>query len=356
MRCRRCGASPAGAAARLLAVLVATACLSGCYVLQAARGQMNLMAKRQPISEIIADPATSAALRARLQYVSEARDFASRELALPDNDSYRSYADIGRPYVVWNVFATDEFSVEPRRWCFPIAGCVVYRGYFSEEAAQRYAQRLSRRGADVTVEGVAAYSTLGHFRDPLLSTMMSWSDARLAGTLFHELAHQVLYVPGDSAFNEAFATVVEEVGLERWLGSNGRAHEFADWQVQRRRHAEFIDLLLETRERLAALYRLDLPPEEMRRRKQREFGRMKFEYVRLKERWNGYSGYDRWFDRALNNAHLVSAATYYACLPGFRAKLAALGGDLPRFYEEVRELSKSADARRALCAVSDEMS
>src|SRR4051812_10885006 len=204
---------------RCILLALSASSLCGCYLIQAATGQMQIVSKRQPIAEVIRDPATSEKLKARLEYVAAARDFASRELGLPDNESYRSYADLGRPYVVWNVFAAPEFSVEPRQWCFPIAGCVVYRGYFSEAAAQRYARKLRRRGDDVAVGGVAAYSTLGHFKDPVLSTMLGWSDAQLAATLFHELAHQVVYVPGDSQFNESFATVVEEAGLERWLAA-----------------------------------------------------------------------------------------------------------------------------------------
>lgn len=301
---------------------------------------MQIVARRQPIEQVIADPATVPQLRTRLEYVSAARDFASKELGLPDNASYRSYADVGRPYVVWNVFATDEFSVQPRRWCFPIAGCVVYRGYFSENSAQRYARGLSMRGADTSVGGVAAYSTLGHFKDPILNTMMGWSDAQLAATLFHELAHQVVYVPGESEFNEAFATLVEETGLERWLQRNGSAKDFANWSAQRARYREFVQLLLATRERLRDLYASNLPVAQMRWRKQEEFGRMKFEYTRLRARWNGYQGYDRWFDGALNNANLVSAATYHGCAPGLKRLLDSVGGELPRFYAEVKKLTK----------------
>lgn len=324
--------------------------LSGCYLLQAAGGQMQIASRREPIPAVLKNPATPAKLRTRLEYVSAARDFASRELGLPDNASYRSYADVGRSYVVWNVFATAEFAVEPRRWCFPIAGCVVYRGYFSEARAQRYARRLRARGNDAMVGGVAAYSTLGHFKDPVLNTMLGWSDAQLAATLFHELAHQVVYVPGDSEFNEAFATAVEETGLERWLNVNGRAKDLHSWRVQRQRNHEFIQLLLGARERLRSLYASGMPAAAMRERKQEEFGRLKFDYTQLKTRWNGYAGYDYWVDRALNNANLVSAATYHGCLPGFQQLLNSVNGELPRFYEEVRRLAEQGkDARRRLC-------
>lgn len=338
---------------RLLLFLVCVMpALTGCYLMQAAQGQMQIVAKRQPITKVIANPATSPQLRTRLEYVAAARDFASKELGLPDNASYRSYADVGRPFVVWNVFATDEFSVQPRRWCFPIAGCVVYRGYFSESSAQRYARGLRMRGADAAVGGVAAYSTLGHFKDPILNTMMGWSDAQLAATVFHELAHQVAYVPGDSEFNEAFATLVEETGLERWLQHDGRAQELASWSRQRQRNQDFIQLLLAARERLRDLYASKLPVAEMRSRKQAEFGRLKFEYSQLRARWNGYSGYDRWFEGALGNAHLISAATYHGCGPGFQRMLDAVNGELPRFYAAVKELAaRPAEARKEMCGV-----
>jgi predicted aminopeptidase len=327
--------------------------LSGCYLVQAAGGQMAIASRREPISEVVADAGTPEPLRTRLEYVVAARDFASRELGLPDNDSYRSYADLGRPYAVWNVFATDELSVDPRRWCFPIAGCVVYRGYFRESSAQRYARGLRLSGADTAVGGVAAYSTLGHFADPVLNTMMGWSDAHLAATLFHELAHQVVYVPGDSEFNEAFATVVEEAGLQRWLDSLGRKQDLAAWHVQRQRNAQFIALLLHTRERLDALYRSDLPVEQKRASKQYEFGLLKLEYAQLKQAWGGYSGYDGWFNRTLNNAHLVTAATYYGCVPGLQRVLQSVGGDLPAFYGEVRKLAQLDKEARAVSVCKD---
>ncbi len=335
---------------RLLLVLLAASQLSGCYLLQAATGQMEIVAKRKPISAVIANPSTPEPLRERLEYVSDARAFAVNELGLPDNDSYRAYADVGRPYVVWNVFATDEFSVDPRRWCFPIAGCVVYRGYFDQGRAERYARGLRLGGRDAATGGVAAYSTLGHFDDPVLNTMIHWNDVQLAGTLFHELAHQVVYVPGDSEFNESFATVVEEEGLKRWLAARGRSDEMRAWYTQRERSEMFIGLLLATRERLRNLYAEDLPPEAMRDRKNAEFGRLKFEYSQLKQRWNGYAGYDRWFDRALNNAHLVSAATYHGCLPALRELLKSQDDDLRRFYARVREIAAgSRDQRRGFC-------
>jgi predicted aminopeptidase len=332
---------------RIFILIALAANLSGCYLLQAANGQMEITSKRQPIAEVLANPQTPEALRARLEYVAAAREFASSELSLPDNESYRSYADVGRPYVVWNVFATEEFSVEPVKWCFPIAGCVVYRGYFDEDDALSYARSLRFRGYDTAIGGVAAYSTLGHFKDPILNTMLGWSDAQLAATLFHELAHQIAYAPGDSEFNESFATVVEEAGIERWLAARGRTQDMQTWRQQRERHQRFVELLLTARERLEALYVSPVSEEEKRERKQYEFGVLKLAYAGLKREWNGYSGYDRWFERTLNNAHLVSAATYYGCVPQLQQRLGALGGDLARFYEEAKELAQLGKEERA---------
>jgi predicted aminopeptidase len=325
--------------------------LSGCYYLQAAQGQLSLAAKRQPIPKVIQTPETPEKLRARLNYVLEVREFASAQLALPNNDSYRSYVDVGRPFVLWNVFATQEFSVEPKRWCFPIAGCVVYRGYFHESAAESYASRLRNKGYDAAIGGVPAYSTLGHFDDPVVSTMMPWGDAQLAATIFHELAHQVVYAKDDTAFNEAFASTVEEVGIQRWLAQAGRDGELAAWQTQERRAAQFHALLLATRERLQVLYATALPRDEMYYRKQQEFGRLKYEYTLLKHEWHGYRGYDHWFDRPLNNADLVPTATYETCVPGFKRLLDSVQGDLPQFYSSVKELAKKprAERRKAVC-------
>jgi predicted aminopeptidase len=337
----------------LLAMLLPV--LGGCYLLQAAGGQMAVMAKRQPVAEVVRNSQTPPELRARLIELGAARDFASEALGLPDNESYRLYADIGRNYVVWNVFATPPFSVEPRRWCFPVAGCVVYRGYFSEHRAQAYAGRLRRMGDDVAVGGVTAYSTLGHFADPVLSSMLLYSDAQLAGTVFHELAHQLVYFKDDSAFNEAFASTVEEVGVMRWLTQAGRQGDLDAWQRQKRRAEDFSRLLLGAREQLRDLYAQPLPPADMNHRKQQILGRLKFSYEQQRSEWGGYTGYDNWFGRTLTNADLVATATYRRCIPGFKRMLVAAGDDLGEFYRRVRELASETPAarQRLLCAGPD---
>ncbi|MEQ1580832.1 MAG: aminopeptidase [Steroidobacteraceae bacterium] len=329
--------------------------LGGCYLMQAAAGQMAVMAERQPVAEIVRNPKTPPQLRTRLVELGAARDFASGALALPDNESYRLYADIGRNYVVWNVFATPPFSVEARRWCFPVAGCVVYRGYFSEHRAQAYAGRLRRKGDDVAVGGVTAYSTLGHFADPILSSMLPYSDAQLAGTVFHELAHQLIYFKDDSAFNEAFASTVEEVGVVRWLARSGRQADLDAWQRQKQRGEDFSRLLLGAREQLRGLYAEPLQPAEMNHRKQQILGRLKFSYEQQRSEWGGYAGYDAWFARTLTNADLVATATYRRCIPGFKRMLAASGDDLGEFYQRVRKLASETPAARQqlLCAGPD---
>jgi predicted aminopeptidase len=330
----------------VIALLIACLATSGCYVTQAARGQYEVMRRSEPIDRVLADPATPPTTRRGLELTVAARRFAETELALPASRSYRTYADLGRPYVVWNVVATPEFSVEPRRSCFPIAGCVAYRGYFKETAARRAALRLSSRGDDVSVGGVPTYSTLGHLPDPVFSAMLGWRETRLVGTIFHELAHELLYVAGDSEFNEAFASVVEEEGVRRWLAQTpGRAAELQQFELANRREAEFAQLLRASRDRLERLYATALDPATLRIEKQREFGRLKFEYEQLRAAWGGAADYDGWFRRSLNNAHLAAVATYRDCMPGLR-RLLDQAGSLPAFYEEALALSRRTVAER----------
>jgi predicted aminopeptidase len=323
-----------------VSVLVLCLATSGCYVTQAARGQFEVVRRSEPIDRVLADPATPATTRRGLELTVAARSFAETELALPASRSYRKYADLGRPYVVWNVVATPEFSVEPRRSCFPIAGCVAYRGYFQEAAARRAALRLATRGDDVSIGGVPTYSTLGHLPDPVFNAMLGWREPRLVGTIFHELAHELLYVAGDSEFNEAFASVVEEEGIRRWLARTpGRAADLQLLELANRREAEFAQLLRASRSRLERLYGTPLDAAAMRIEKQREFGRLKFEYEQLRAAWGGAADYDGWFRRSLNNAHLAAVATYRDCMPGLRGLLEQ-AGSLPAFYEQVQALSR----------------
>ena len=326
----------------------------GCYLLQSAQGQLSLMSKREPIAGVIDKPSTPAALRAQLKSVTAIRDFASRELGLPDNGSYKKYADIGRSYVVWNVVAAPEFSVDPKQWCFPIVGCVAYRGYFVEARARRFAAGLHAKGFDVVVGGVAAYSTLGHFDDPILSTMVTWNDVELASIIFHELTHQLLYVRNDASFNEALATTVQEEGVRRWLQQQGRDKELADHLLQQQRYREVIALMDKTRADLRVLYASGLPPPLMRERKRETLEEMRESYAALKAQWGSHAPFDVWFAEDINNAHLASIATYFSCVPGFERELKAVGGNLPAFYRRVRALAKLDQSARdtLICGAS----
>ena len=313
------------------------AVLPGCYYTQAAKGQWELTRKREPIEEVLAREDTAPELAARLRLVQEARQFAVDELGLPDNDTYRTYADIEREYVVWNVFAAPEFSMTPKTWCFPIAGCVSYRGYFAREDAQREAERLAREGYDVAISGVAAYSTLGKLRDPVLSTMMRWDDVELVGVLFHELAHQVLYVKDDTAFNESFATAVEEFGVLRWLRSHGREQEMSEYFARRRLRQDLMDLVALAREDLEAIYAEDTGVELKRSAKSARLAALREAAVSRLEQAGRDPG--NWLRGDLNNARLVPMTLYEGRLPEFRALLESCDGDIACFYEEARRLA-----------------
>jgi predicted aminopeptidase len=326
---------------RAVAAIVLIASLSGgCYLLQSAQGQLSLMSKRQPISGVIGNPATPANLRAQLEAVTAIRKFASEQLGLPNNGSYKTYADVGRPYVVWNVVVAPEFSVEPKKWCYPIVGCVAYRGYFVEKRARKFADKWRAKGFDVVVGGVAAYSTLGHFDDPILNTMVAWNDVELASIIFHELTHQLLYVPNDASFNEALATTVEEEGVRRWLQAQGREKDLSEHLLEQQRYLEVIDLLIATRDRLRTVYASADAPDRMRVKKQEVFAALRQSYSDLRAQWGGRAPFDAWFKENINNAYLASIATYYTCVPGFERELQAVHGDLPAFYRRVHELAK----------------
>lgn len=315
--------------------------LSGCalpYYVQAVGGQLELLRKRTPLTALLADPATSADLRRALESAIEVRRFAVETLELPDNDSYLSYVDLERSYVVWNVIAAEEFSVDPVRWCFPFAGCVAYRGYFDRGRAEEYAVSLADEGLDIYTGGASAYSTLGYFDDPLLNTMVAGGDEYIAALLFHELAHQRLYVKSDSEFNEAFATAVEEYGLELWLRQTRGEAALRAYRERMLRRAQFGELVANQQARLRAVYAEPLDADAMRAAKRAAFDTMRDEYMRLRAEWGGVSEYDRWFDRTLNNASLAAIATYRQWLPALRTRLDTLG--IEAFYEEMERLAE----------------
>jgi predicted aminopeptidase len=341
---------------RLIAALLLLGILSGCasvrYVDQAANGQWQLMRARRPIDQVVTDPSSSEALKSRLRLVQDARRFAVTDLGLPDNHSYRSYADLKRPFAVWNVVAAPEFSVSPLRWCFPFTGCISYRGYFHQGDAQAFAAELAAQGNDTLVAGVTAYSTLGHFADPVLNTMLRYGDNDMVATIFHELAHQLIYVPGDSQFDESFAMTVEEEGLRRYLAARGRSGELDAILIRHRHEQRIVSAFADGRRQLADLYAQSLPIEQKRERK-RVLLQAIGEHVMTLEREYRLPLYDLWIEAGLNNAHLASIGTYYDCIPGFQQLLESKQGDLPAFYAAVKKMRHDASARRALCSVRE---
>ena len=333
--------------------LLLNGCASVSYYSQLASGQLQLLRAREPVEKVIADPGRDAKLRTHLAQSQKARAFASEHLHLPDNQSYRLYADIGRPFVVWNVFATQEFSLTPQNHCFPIAGCVAYRGYYSQSAARGEAAIQRLQGMDVSIGGVEAYSTLGWFNDPILNSMMGWGDERLATLIFHELAHQRFYVQDDTEFNESFATFVEQEGTRQWRAFRGLP---ADTDSRLKQRDQFIELVLDTRSRLETLYAQALPVEQMRERKAAEFEQFRRDYRAMRDsQWAGDKRYDAWVNAPLNNARLLPFGLYDQWVAAFAALFRQAGGDWLRFYAEVERLGglPVAERKAALKALAD---
>lgn len=333
-------------------LVVASLLLGGCsdlsYYNQCVLGHLDLMAKRKDIAALIKDPETAEDLRQILQRVVLMRDFASQQLGLPDNGSYRSYADLERPYAVWNVVATPEFSMTPKQWCFPVVGCVSYRGYFSPDAAKEQGELLRQSGLDTYVYGVPAYSTLKWFDDPVLSTFCRNPAPYVAGMIFHELAHQVVYIKDDTSFNEAYAKTVELEGVKRWLEQEGRSDEAAAYAANFERDEAVIELILESRKQLQQLYSRPLDPEAMREQKKALLEDLTASYRKLQQQWDGYKGFERWFGSGLNNAKLASISTYRVDVPAFQQLLRELDNDLPKFHRAVKAIGElPIEQRRA---------
>jgi len=322
--------------------------LGGCstvgYYAHIARGESSLLSARRPIASVLADPGANARLKQQLRLAQEARAFASGHLGLPRNRSYTTYADLHRPYATWNVFAAPEFSLAAYERCYPVAGCIAYRGYYDPAQAEAYAKRLREHGLETWVGGVPTYSTLGIFADPILNTMMRWSDDRLAAMIFHELAHQRLYVKGDTTFDESFATFVQEEGLRQWRAARGLPPGDDAAQV---RAQEFDQLVLATRERLRALYASRLPAEAMRARKREEIERLRRDYATLRDtRWNGDHAWDAWIAGEINNAKLLPFGLYNRWVKAFAALYRKSGGDWEVFYREAARIAHADPASR----------
>ena len=342
----------------IVAVVIAAAALacgtSGCaslgYIGQSVGGHLDLLQRARPVDQWLADSSTPPSLKRKLELSQRMRAFAVRELHLPDNASYTRYADLGRSAVVWNVVATPELSLQLKTWCFPVMGCVGYRGYFDKAGADSMSASLREQGFEVDVYGVPAYSTLGWTNwlggDPLLSTFIGWPDAEVARLVFHELAHQVAYAADDTAFNESFAVAVERIGGTRWLAAQADAQALREFDAVQVRREEFRTLTLKTRTELAALYASALPVEGKRRRKAELFDAMRADYARLKsERWGGAAAYDAFFARA-NNASLAVQGAYSDLVPEFERLFQRKGGDFDAFYAEVKRLAALPKAER----------
>jgi predicted aminopeptidase len=339
--------------------------VSGCQTLsfyaQAIKGQYQLLAHQQQVSKLLADIHTPAKLRDRLLLLEDLRSFAGNNLKLPVDGHYRKYVDVHRPYVVWNVEATPEFSMEPKTWWYPVVGRLEYRGYFSRAGATNYAHYLGHKGYDAYAGGVEAYSTLGWFKDPVLNTFVFNTDDDLAETIFHELGHQRVFARSDTDFNEAFATTVGEEGVRRWFKSKGDAAGYDEYLLHLRRHREFVNLVMATHARLEALYgdrrdeegkvkatkeKREVPREVLRSGKTEIIDDFRRRLAKLKEDWGGDRSYDHWFEGRISNAQLNSIAAYYDLVPGFLQLLELNGGDLEKFYVEADRLARMSKKDR----------
>ena len=338
---------------RLFLCILITLCLPACstigYYSQSVRGQMSVMSKRVPITDLLEQEDTSEQKKAILRNILKIRAFASKHLLLPDNQSYNTYVDLERDYVVWNVFATPEFSLDPINSCFLFVGCLQYRGFFAKQDAIDFAQQLRDAEHDVFVGGVTAYSTLGWFDDPVLSSMLSYGEFRLAEVIFHELAHQLVYIKDDSAFNEAFATMIGELGVRQWLQTNNREADLVKYARDKQWDADFIRLVLDTREQLETLYGSDLATRQMQDKKEMLFDKLRSEYDELKKSWDHPPDYDKWMVHDLNNAKIASVVTYYDLTSSFTTLFSLSDNDLSLFYQRVKYLGSLSQEERHQC-------
>ena len=354
------GRGLAHATGTLVLVLVACGCQTAQFYRQAIVGQSQILKQRHPIKELLREPSTSDELKAKFELILRLRDFARSELKLPIAKHYLSYVDLGRPFAVWNVHAAPEASLEPKKWWYPVVGSLKYRGYFAEKDARQYGAQLAAKGNDVYVEGVEAFSTLGWFSDPVLNTFIHHPEPGLAEILFHELAHQRLFLNGDTDFNEAFATAVEEEGVRRWLLACHGPARYERYQVALAKQWQFVAVIMRARTRLEDLYGASAhpgvspgtatrsAPPWMKEEKARILSDARDDYERLKRSWGGDASYDDWFAQPLNNAQMNTVAVYYELVPGFQALLREQAGDLEAFYRAVsglRKLSKEARHR-----------
>jgi len=329
---------------RLLLIFIISVLLSGCAELQyyghAFSGQLDVLSKRRPIQEVIEDPNTKPDVVQKLKVVEQMHDFAVSDLALPDSDSFRSYSDLGRDYVLWNIFATPELSLETKQWCYPFFGCVGYRSYFEKAYADSIASELEQQGWDVHVAPSPAYSTRGFFADPIYNPMLRYDDLTLAGILFHELAHEKIYFKNDSELNESFAVAVQDEGVKRWLEYEKKPAYYSEYILDQQRDKQFVTLLLKYRNKLDDVYK-SLQSDELKRTKKKQIlALLRKDYYTLRKEWGDYAGFDHWFNKPLNNARLAPVGTYQGHVKAFALLIKHHNGNLPAFYEQVKEISE----------------
>jgi predicted aminopeptidase len=336
-------------------LLTVSACQSTQFLWQAARGQWQIIAERRPLQELIRHPGTPAKTAARLRYVESIRRYAAQQLHLPVEDAYADYVDLQRPYAVWNLFVTPELELTNQTWCFPIAGCVAYQGYFSEEAAKTAAQNWQQQGFDTYIGGVTAYSTLGWFDDPVLNTFLFYDPINLAALLFHELAHRQLYIPGDTAFNESWATAVEQVAVEQFLQEIKDFEptvkvvdklQIDSYRTRYKEHRLFVGLIQETVNKLREVYASDRNVDQKRKTKTKLMDQLRWQYQQAVAQRKISERYQNWFAYPLNNAKLSTVVNYHQWVPGLRFKIISLASDWPAFYRWSAKLAELDNTER----------
>ncbi len=332
----------------VLLILGCTGCSTIEYYHQSISGHFSLISKRERITDLVNDSTRDEKLIEQLLRAQQLRTFASSTLKLPDNNSYRSYVQLDKPYVTWNVFAAPEFSNGLQQWCFLVIGCVSYRGYFDEKDAQSYAASLAEQGLDVYIGGVPAYSTLGWFDDPLLSTMLDRGEIVAASYIFHELAHQQLYLQGDSAFNEAFATAVEELGVRKWLQQQQRINELNKYESWLEQKTIFSNFISNAQQEFTQLYAQDLTPEAMRRAKLNKVTEIRGRFTELTKKYRQLSRYAIWMSGPLNNAQMGAFALYRDLVPVFSRIFELCNADFERFYMRAKIISELPEQQREI--------
>ncbi|MHB8254793.1 MAG: aminopeptidase [Acidiferrobacter sp.] len=334
----------------LIILLTTLGSLSGCalpYYAQAASGELAILRHERPITQVLARPTTPAAVKNRLLYVLRVRRFAQQQLDLPLHGNYRDYVNLHRPYAVWNVFAARPLSLTLKHWCFPIIGCVAYRGYFAEARAYRYAHRLQQQGYDVFVGGVPAYATLDYLHDPVLSTFLGASRGTIAHMIFHELSHDLIFIPNATTFDESFADTVAGVGVRRFLKAQGTPAERRRYAQEHRRRKEVAALMNACRARLKRLYRKQgMPRAERLREKRADYRALAAGFAALSTRWHGNHGFGAFFHQGFNNAILGAYVSYESLVPAFQRLLTLENGNLPAFFRAVRWYGRLPSALR----------